>query len=730
MGSMGSMGRFLRLGMLLGAICAGCAWAQAEEPAGGLNAKHIKELIARLNAPDTIDREEAEKELLTIGQPALQPLRDASGDPQPEIAARARKLVARLVQVQGKPLSTYAELFPANSVFFVESPDSKGALDRLTASPLGKFWNLAETQKFYKSHYDSQLDNDRKLLDCISSMFKLADGRALLAFGPPETAEASELDPPLIYALDSKDGRELELQVRALLEAMNDPPRSLRRYGPFSIEEQTSAQTVFSQEGMIHSLTQAGIEAFLDNFTRKPADPLTPELAEIRKLLPDYDLLVHVKHTGFDTLAEAGQLVDDDIIRTLNTLGFAEGSEFQSALGVNADGFAERGRIVFNPKIKNEGLLAVVKAMSVTPPGANAPQALDLIPWQAGILLSFQGDIAKDSAALARSLRALDAAGAVENLDVKPKPPDAKDGKKDDKKTGAANRNVLDPKQPDPKPPEPKLTDKPKTPGEEALAAGGGLGDTKPNGEAPPKVGDAPKEEEHKTVYPRIQRFERIGLKLEQFLEQIDGPVQLAVFLNTIGDEMPESVPLTPLYAVLLKDPRAVEQALDAQAAGDKPRYAKELLNGGAHYVEIDGGETRPGYWLKGNYLAYSTEREVLDLASKALLHANGNERMSDRPSYQQELAAKRYDPQAVLSIFGDADQILETPYKLACMAWKPDAPTAYPDYKVVKPLLLNKPVSIQFKTVQDAIQFTAQTPLSLLGMIEAFRLPIKEAGL
>jgi hypothetical protein len=710
---------FARFAIMLLALGAASCHAQAEEPN-----KRIKDLIAKLNAPDTIDREDAERELMGIGQPALPSLRDASADPQPEIAARAKKLVTRMAQSEGKPLASYAELFPANSVFFAESPDSKGALERLKTSPLGKFWDLEDSQKSYKQHYDAQMDNDRRLLDSIANLFKLADGRALFALGSPDSAEATELDPPLVYALESKDAHELELQVRALLQSMNDPPRSIRRYGPFSVEEQTSAQTIFNQEGMVHALTEGAINAFLDTYTKKPDDPLTRELTQIRKLAPNYDLLIHMKHSGLDLLSDAGQLVDDDIIRTLNTYGFVEGSTFQTALTLNADGILERGRLVLSAKEKNTGLLAVVKAMTVTPPAdAKAPQALDLIPWQAAMLISFQGDIGKDSDAVSKALRAIDAAGAVENQDIKPKPPDAKEHeKKEHEKKDKKDLTKLDaPKNVAPPPPSP---DKPKTRAEEALAAGGGL-EKKPD---EPKAD--PAKDEPKISYPHIQKFERIGLKLEQFLAQIDGPVHLALFLNNIGEELPEEVPITPLYAVLLKDPRAIEQALDAQAAGDKPRYAKELLNGGFHYVEVDGGVERPGYWLKGNYLAYSSYRDVLEMASKALMHENGNERMADRPSYKQELASTRHDAQAVLSVFGDADQVLETPYKLAALAWKPDPGLSYPDYSVVKPLLLNKPVSIHFKTVQDVLEFTAQTPLSLLGLIEAFRLPIKEAGL
>ena len=713
----------LLLAMSAGSLHAQVAAAEANANQSAVQ-QHVKELIGKLNAADTIDREDAEKSLLEIGQPAVALLKDATSAKEPEISARAKKLVAMLVQNEGKPVASYSELFPASSVFFAESPNSKQALDRLAPSPLGRFWELPQTQKYFKAHYDAQTDNDKKVLDAIQEIVKLTDGKSLLAFGAPETAEATEIDPPMVYALESKQAHGLELQIRALLQAMNDPPKSIRRFGPFSIEEQISAQTVFTAEGMIHSLTQMGIESVLEKYTQKPKEPLTAELAQVRGLMPTYDVLIHFKHSSLNLLADAGQMVDEDIIRNLNTAGFVEGSAFQAVLSPNGDGFEEHGQIVVGGDDKNDGLLGVLKTMNVSAPAANAPQALDLIPWQTAILFSFQGDVAKNSAALSKALRALDfVPDTADTLKGTPTPPTPKEH-------APKNPLKLDAKKPDAKTNLPKDgPEKPNTLGGEALAAGGGP--PAPAGDKKPDAAGENKPDEPKGSYPHIQRFEKLGVKLDQFLEQVDGPVQLGLFLNDIGEEAPETTPLTPLVAVMLKDPKIVEQSLDALSTGDKPRFGKEVLNGGVHYVEIDGGDNKPGFWLKSNYLAYSTERDLLDLASKALDHQQGTERMADRPSYKQELASKRIDPQALLTIFGDADQMLEMPYKLAVLDWKPDGTVTYPDYKTaVKPILLNKPVSIQFKTYKDGLQYSAQTPLSFLGMIEAFRRPLKEAGL
>src|SRR5262249_30560322 len=157
---------------------------------------------------------------------------------------------------------------------------------------------------------------------------------------------------------------------------------------------------------------------------------------------------------------------------------------------------------------------------------------------------------------------------------------------------------------------------------------------------------------------------------------------------------------ISPLLAVLLKDPKIIEQSLEAAAAGPTPRFTKEVLNGGVHYVENDvRQEAKPGFWLKGNYLAWSSERDLLDLAGAALLHQAGNERMADRASFKASVAAKRLDPGALFTFFGDAEQVLEMPYKLAKVRWQEDDANAWPDFDLIRPLVKDKPIILEFKS-------------------------------
>jgi hypothetical protein len=184
------------------------------------------------------------------------------------------------------------------------------------------------------------------------------------------------------------------------------------------------------------------------------------------------------------------------------------------------------------------------------------------------------------------------------------------------------------------------------------------------------------------------------------------------------------------LAAFMVKDPKPLAQALDTATAGPNPRFTKEALNDGVCYVARDGDpDARPGFWLKGNYLAYATERDLLELAGVALAHRGGNDRIADRPSYKQAVAQKQLDVQALFSIFGDADQVLEMPYKLAKVNWQEDDKNPWPEYDFVRALLRNKQVVVRFNVTPEGIRGYARTPLTLFGMIEAFRRPLIEAN-
>jgi hypothetical protein len=220
-------------------------------------------------------------------------------------------------------------------------------------------------------------------------------------------------------------------------------------------------------------------------------------------------------------------------------------------------------------------------------------------------------------------------------------------------------------------------------------------------------------------------------LKMEQFFEQVEGPVALSLFFQQIeGDEMPDTVPVSPLFAVVLKDPKQIEQALEAASAGAEPRFSKETLNGGTHYIENSGDpDSRPGFWLKDKYLTWSTERDLLDLAGAALAHRGGNERYTDRTNYKKAIAANQPDPTALLTFYGDAEQCFEMPYNLAKINWQEDEDNPWPQYAHIKPLLAGKEIYIEFKAGKDGLEGTAKTPFSLFGLIESTRRTLNEAG-
>jgi hypothetical protein len=763
----------------------------------------IKTQIARLNATDNLEREDAEQQLLKMGPVALPLIKEAQKAPDPETAARAKRLLGKMTAAANQPTESYAEILPANSVFFLEAPHTRQSLDRWKECPLGKFWDLPAMQKFYVGHREAQVPNDQKILDAVREIPKLLDGKALFALGGPDTAEAAELDPPLVYVVESKQGAALEAAVRKLFDGMTDVPKGSRRYGPFNVEEHITAQSVFGQDSIIHSLTQKGIESFIDGLLKRPEKSLNPELKEIRALLPQHDFVYRISADNFKDLADNGQLIDDQQLEVLETLGFLPGSSWTGAIAATPDGFEDVFRLVIGGGEKNDGIVAVLSRMAATmppAPAAGAPQSLDLIPWQAGLLVSFNGDTAKNAAALSRALKNLDVIFAAQPVPaaapaqpgkapvpgqppqpmqpgvfpgkgvpppnplapkpgVPPAPPPAGAPKPD-----AGARNAPAPATPAAQPAQPAQaapgTKPANTLGQQALAAAGGTGAQAPaaapeaiapapgGAQVPPALpagapaagakkdpvapGDpkpAPRERKER-VPPHISRFEKLGLKLEQFLEQVEGPVQVGLFMQQIEDETPDEIPISPLLAVLLKDPKVIEQSLEAASAGPTPRFDKEVLNGGVHYVEKGGNpDTKPGFWLKDNYLAWSSERDLLDLAGAALLHKGGTERMADRASYKAALAAKRIDPAAVFTFFGDAEQVIEMPYKLAKVNWQEDDANPWPAWDLVKALLKDKPVMLEFKSIPNGLQVHGITPLSLMGMIEAFRRNLIEAG-
>ena len=155
----------------------GSVWLNAGEPAGETIdltkpkppitqpvSPEIQALVEQLGAPDTVQREDAEKKLLTIGAPATPALAQATKSLNPEIATRARKLVARMADTAARPAS-YASVLPPSTIFFAELRDSAATLPRLLATPLGKFMNTAPLKTFLVGYRKEMIDTELKAFD-------------------------------------------------------------------------------------------------------------------------------------------------------------------------------------------------------------------------------------------------------------------------------------------------------------------------------------------------------------------------------------------------------------------------------------------------------------------------------------------------------------------------------------------------------------------------------------
>lgn len=730
----------LRAGLLLFALlCA--AQLRAEEPATdpvGVSPSQavldpkIKVLIAQLGAADTVQREEAEKAILALGKSAVAQLKEAEASPNPEIAFRAKRLNARLAEVSIRPQS-YANILPSDSVFFFEFRDAPTTLDRFKLTPLGQFWEKQTTRAFVKGHRATLLANELKVLDAISVLPKLASGKAFFALSSPDNIEAHEIDPPLLYVLETKDMQAVEAQVRNMFEGMNDAVKTKRQYNKFQIEEQNNACTVFGSERVIHALTPKGMENFLD-YLQKPAEkPLSLLLTDLKTKRPNADAYLRVSADGFPVLAEANQLFDDEQAKTLEAAGFAEGGFIEDALTLNTEGVEEFARFSAGGDTRNKGVLALLQRMTLkaAPPlQANQPQALDLIPFQAAMVASFSGDVAKHSAELAAALRAVD---AMNGQPIHPEP----------------NVNAAAPKTNEavapPRPPAPK------TRAEDALNLGGGnvLNDKKEmkTTAKDPKAKDADKKAAKKEKpaelersMPHIERLLKAGFKLEQLFDQADGPMVLALFPERVNISKlanpggadnppdPERVPMAALFGMYLKDPAPIELALEKANKGINPLYHKTVLNGGSFYSE-EQDEEGAGFWIQGKYLAYGTSKDIVELAGAAVLNQNGTERMSARKSYLDYMANFN-DPKALLNVYADSRQFMEMPYKMAQLQWQSDPKNPWPDFTLVAGLLKGNTMRLKVTQAQGGLQIEAQTPISILGLLEAVLKPLKEAVL
>ena len=676
------------------------------DPAKAAEELQIKALIEKLGAADTVQREDAEKSLAAFGAAAGPLLKAAVTSPLPEISARAKRLVGRLAGV-GVRVNSYSDILPADAVFFLEFADTQGSLKRLNQTPIGRFWETPPMRKTIQGHRKDMLPTELQVLDAMQALSKIATGRTALTVAGPETIQPEEIDPPIVYLLESNNPQAAEAQVRQIFVGMGDPIKSKRINKQFTIEEQANANTHFSQDRIVHALTERAIDSILDSLLKPPAKTLSPVLADLRAQRPNADCIWRLSSAGFKNFVDALQIIDQEQLDTLAAAGFIEGSSIDGAVTFNAAGAEELTRLQLGGGAKNKGVLGILQRLNPVTPAAG-PQASDMMPYQAAMVVTINADVSKNSAELAASLTALDK--FFGKIDPVAPVPDAE--------------KLNDPT---------KKPDGGLSPAAQALDAGGGK-----IGVAPKDPKAKPKEPERTT--PHIERLEKSGIQLDKLLAQAQGPMCVALFpeqvdvtrvsqanaVNPPAD--PDHVPMSAVFAMCVKDSAPLEEQLAKALRGVKLAHKKLDMNGGTLYIDADTDEDdSPAFWVSGHYFAYGTSRDVLELASAAVLNAKGNQRIDARPEYRK-LAAQR-DPAALVDVFADSTLFLDMPYKMAQLGWQEQL-NPWPDFAMAAQFLKDNFIHLSVKQIPGGLQITSQTPLSLLGMIEAIRKPLSEAQL
>jgi len=230
-----------------------------------------------------------------------------------------------------------------------------------------------------------------------------------------------------------------------------------------------------------------------------------------------------------------------------------------------------------------------------------------------------------------------------------------------------------------------------------------------------------------------VHAFERIGgLKLEQALAQLSGPLELGVLMKSIPQDGALVMdPLGLIASALVKDPQLVQSAL---AGGTKDAFeplTHEALRGGDFYY-FKSDPRQPGWWLKDKRLLFASERVFLDLALNALEHKAGNERLTDRAGVARALERKAFAPEAAVWAYADAGQLFDMPYSLLRFFGHsiPEL-NAWPLFEDLKPVLSGLPVLLQLKAgaAPDEVRLEAQTPFSLPAALYLFTEALQQIG-
>lgn len=236
----------------------------------------------------------------------------------------------------------------------------------------------------------------------------------------------------------------------------------------------------------------------------------------------------------------------------------------------------------------------------------------------------------------------------------------------------------------------------------------------------------------------RIQNAEKLcGAKLPELFAQVLAPVEIGVVFKSVGDDLPSAPPVEFVASMILKNPKPVAAALDKLSEATEAFVGKEEIHGGTHYF-IKDHPAKPGWWLSGSRLCFTSWSQGLDLALAALDHKSGTERFADRPDVRRLFAQEAIRAKKTLVLYADGAQFLEMPYQVARITMGSEDPkNKWPAFHTFaaafgRILIQYGPANADTPapaTGPVAATIDAETPISLIGLLQAFRLPFDEAG-
>ncbi|MCW8131952.1 MAG: hypothetical protein KIS92_16520 [Planctomycetota bacterium] len=241
-------------------------------------------------------------------------------------------------------------------------------------------------------------------------------------------------------------------------------------------------------------------------------------------------------------------------------------------------------------------------------------------------------------------------------------------------------------------------------------------------------------------IAERIQTLEKLsGAKLFDLLAQAQAPVEIGLVFKRVGEELPSAPPVEIIAGLVLKNAKPVAEAFEKLSETTEAFIGKEDRNGGTFYFVKDN-PAKPGWWLRGSLLCFASWSQGLDLALAALDHGAGTERMTDRPDVRRALAQHPIPARKTLFVYADAAQALEMPYQVARLSMGSDEPKnrwpAFHTFAAAFGRILIEYGPAERPADEPAnpagpvtAELDAETPLSLLGLLQAFRLPFEEAG-